>query len=426
MGPFPAPFEKGRFMMRVWGFVGVLAASVLVASGLGGGRVWAQDQAVQQAASVTVAQVQRVEMVGQVSISGTLVAQEEILVYPLVAGSTIDTLVVDIGDSVVAGQVLATLNASTLTAQLAQARAEVAQADASVDQAQSQIASAIAGNTQAQSALERATALRANGAGTQATLDQATANGQTAVAAVASARDGLAVAQARRQQAQASLDISALNLDRATLRAPAAGLISARNGQVGAIASSSGEPIFRMIRDGRIEVAAEVIETALGTISVGDPVDLRIAGSGAVRGTVRLIAPTVDARNRLGTIRIAIADDARLRTGDESARLRTGVFASGEITVERREALAVPTAAVLTDSAGSFVLVVVDGVLARRVIAPGLIWNGLREVVTGLAEGDVVVARAGAFFGDGDKITAIFADKTADKAPDAATMGAIK
>jgi HlyD family secretion protein len=343
-------------------------------------------------------------MVGQVAISGTLMPKEEVLVFPQVNGSTIDALLVDVGDTVTAGQVLARLNDRTLTAQLAQARAELARASATVSQARNQITSALAGETQAATALERSAALRRNGTVTQAALDQAIANEQTAASAVASARDGLAVAEAQQQQAQASLDIARLNLERATLRALADGLVSARNGQIGAIAASGGEPIYRIIRDGQIEVEADVIETALGTISVGDPARLRIAGNGEVAGTVRRISPTVDARNRLGTIRIEIASDSTLRTG---------VFASGEIITVERMSLSVPTTAVLTDSGGTFVLVVADGRLEKRPIVAGLIWNGLREVISGLSSGDVVVARAGAFFADGDEIRPIFPEATA-------------
>lgn len=350
-------------------------------------------------ASVTVARVALADMVRQVPISGTLVPQEEVLVYPQVNGSTIDALLVDAGDRIKSGQVLAQLNASTLTAQLAQARAELARAKAAVSQAQSQIISATASERQAATTLERANALRANGSGTQAALDQATATEQTAAAAVASAQGGLTVAQAMQQQAQASLEIAELNLDRATLRAPVDGIISMRNGQVGAIATSGGDPIFTIIKDGLIEVEAEVIETALGFIHLGDRAELRIAGNGTVGGVVRLISPTVDPRNRLGTIRIEIA---------ERAQLRTGVFASGAIISEERRALAVPTTAVLTDAGGTFVFVVNDGVLEKRPVVAGLIWNGRREIAAGVAADEVVVARAGAFFSAGDEITAIF------------------
>lgn len=350
-------------------------------------------------ASVTVALVTRAQMIGQVSVSGTLVPRDEVLVFPLVNGSTIEALMADIGATVSAGDILATLDDSTLAAHLAQAQAEYARAEASVSQARNQITSATANATQADAVFARVQALRENGTSTQAALDQAVAAAQTAGAGVASAQDGLLVAQAQLQQAQAQLDIAMLNFGRATLRAPTDGLISVRNGQVGAIAASGGEPIFRVIRDGVIEVEAEVIETALGDIRVGDVAELSIASIGDTEGVVRQISPIVDPRNRLGTIRISL---------DGVEGLRSGLFASGQIVTEDRISLAVPTTAVLTDSSGTFVLVVEDGVLDKRPVVAGLIWNGLREIAHGVAEGDVVVARAGAFFGDGDRINPIF------------------
>lgn len=351
-------------------------------------------------ASVTVAYVEEKALVGQVAVSGTLVPREEILIYPQVSGSTINSLLVDIGDSVIAGDVLATLDDSTLTAQRAQSEAELARAKASVSQAQSQILSSQANATQAKATLDRARALRKNGAGTQATLDQAIAAEQTSSASVNSAQDGLLVAKAQLGQAQAQLDIANLNLERATLRAPAAGLISARNGQIGAIASSGGEPIFRIIRNGALEVEAEVIETALGSIELGDIARLNIAGTGEARGKVRRISPTVDPRNRLGTIRISL---------DDVTGLRSGLFSSGQVVTEERSGLAVPTTAILADHEGNYVLVVgADAVLEERRIITGLIWDGLREVITGLQAGEIVVARAGAFFADADKINPVF------------------
>ncbi|MGJ8625850.1 MAG: efflux RND transporter periplasmic adaptor subunit [Sulfitobacter sp.] len=349
-------------------------------------------------ASVTVATVTMAEMIGRVPVSGTLVARQEVLIYPQVNGSTIDTLEVDAGDVVNAGDVLATLNARTLASQLAQAQAEYARAEASVGQAQSQIISARATATRTSAALNRAQRLKDAGTATQSTLDQAVADSQTADAAVTSANDGLAVAKAQLQQAQAQLDLAQINLERATLRSPVNGLISARNGQIGAIAASGGEPIFRVITDGTVEVEAEVIETALGQIEKGDGAEMSVAGVGLVAGTVRRISPTVDPVNRLGTIRIDVADQPGLRSG---------VFANGWIITEKRQALAVPTTAVLTDSSGTFVLVVNDNTLEKRAVIAGLIWNDLREIAEGLETAEVVVAKAGSFFGDGDQITPI-------------------
>jgi len=360
--------------------------------------LWAQEADLQRVPSVTVATATQAEVVNRVSISGTLEPYREVLVYPLVTGFPIEALMVDVGAEVAKGDTLAQLNVDTLNAQLSQAKAEFARAEAGVRQAQSQITSAKASAAQARSVLERNQQLDRSGNVTQAALDQAVANSQTADAAVASAEDGLEVARAQVLQAQAQLDIAQLDLDHATIKAPTAGIISARNAQVGAIANNSAEPLFRMIQDGVIEVQADVIETELAQISVGDPAQLEIPGAGTVEGSVRLVAPTVDATNRLGDVRVSL---------EGSNMLRTGLFAGGWIITDRHEGLTVPTTAILTDAEGDYLLEVQGNTLIRRDVTAGFIWNDIREVISGLDDGAVVVGRASAFFSDGDKVNPV-------------------
>ncbi|WP_341234072.1 efflux RND transporter periplasmic adaptor subunit [uncultured Sulfitobacter sp.] len=373
-----------------------LGAALMVA--VSAQALWAQEADLQRVPSVTVATATQAEVVNRVSISGTLEPYREVLVYPLVTGFPIEALMVDVGAEVAKGDTLAQLNVDTLNAQLSQAKAEFARAEAGVRQAQSQITSAKASAAQARSVLERNQQLDRSGNVTQAALDQAVANSQTADAAVASAEDGLEVARAQVLQAQAQLDIAQLDLDHATIKAPTAGIISARNAQVGAIASNSAEPLFRMIQDGVIEVQADVIETELAQISVGDPAQLEIPGAGTVEGTVRLVAPTVDATNRLGDVRVSL---------EGSNMLRTGLFAGGWIITDRHEGLTVPTTAILTDAKGDYLLEVRDNTLIRRDVTAGFIWNDIREVISGLDDGAAVVARASAFFSDGDKVNPV-------------------
>lgn len=358
----------------------------------------AQDTATPRVPSVTVATATLAEVVNRIPISGSLEPYREVLVYPLVTGYPIEALLVDIGTEVAKGDVLAQLNTDTLNAQLAQANAEYARAQASVRQAQSQITSTMASAAQALSVLERTQQLDRSGNVTQAALDQATANSQTADAAAASAQDGLEVASAQVLQAQAQLDIAKLNLDHATIKAPTAGIVSDRNAQVGAIATSAAEPLFRLIQDGVIEVNAEVVETDLAQISLDDTAEVDIPGIGTIAGRVRLVAPTVDSTNRLGVVRLSL---------DGDSKLRTGTFAGGWIVTERHEGLTVPATAILTDAKGDYVLEVRDDTLVRRDITPGLIWNDQREVLSGLESGAVVVAKASAFFSDGDKVNPI-------------------
>ena len=358
--------------------------------------------------TVTVSVAEAATVTARVPISGTLVPREEVLVNPQITGYAIESIKVDIGDAVEAGDVLAVLNDSTLAAEVTQAEAELLRADAAVRQAQNQIDAAQASTDEADATLDRTEQLKASGSLSQASLNQAKAAALSARAALASAQDGLQVANAQVVQATSQRDLAKINLARAKILAPVGGLVSARNAKVGAIAATGTEPMFRIIRDGQIEIEAEVIETELGAIALGDAVEATIAGNGTVTGTVRLIAPTVDQDTRLGLVRVALQGNNVLRAG---------TFASGWITTDSHSATTVPSSAVLTDQGGEFVQIVDEGTIARRKVVAGLFSeNGVREIIDGIEVGETVVSRAGAFFRDGDRVRPIAPEAASEKA----------
>jgi len=378
----------------------VLAASLTTAAwAQAGSDPAAAPEAVEsRPAAATVARATVAEVVARVPVSGTLVAQQEIQVFPQVSGYEIVEIAVDAGDRVEKGALLARLSDLTLNAQLQQAEAEYMRAEAALRQARSQVASTEAALNQAAAALERAQALRRSGSASQAALDQAISAEASARAAAASAADGVAVAQAALAQAAAARDIARLNVERTRIVAPEAGVISARTAELGAIAGTGQAPLFTLVAGGRIELAGEIIETALGDLKMGDPATVRVAGVGEVEGTVRLVPAAVDPVTRLGVVRISLGDDPALRTG---------LFATGWIITERRQAVTVPASAVLTAAGHETVQVVRNGRIETREVEAGLLWEDLREIRAGLEAGETVVARAGAFFRDGDPIDAV-------------------
>ncbi|WGR62873.1 efflux RND transporter periplasmic adaptor subunit (plasmid) [Paracoccus ferrooxidans] len=346
---------------------------------------------------VTLATAQQDWIEARVPVSGSLVARQEVQVHALVSGHEITSIEAEVGDRVEAGQVLARLSEDVLSAQLAQAEAEYQRAEAGVSQAESQIASTQASLTQAVSALERTRSLRQSGNASQAVLDQAVATEASARAAAASASDGLGVARAAVAQADAARRIARLNLDHARITAPVGGLVVARTARLGAIPGGGGEPLFTLIAGGEVELEADVIETALSQLKPGDAAEIEVAGLGHVEGKLRLAPAAVDPVTRLGPARIAL---------DPDPRLRTGLFASGWIITDRRQAVTVPASAVLADASGERVQVVKDGRIETREVRSGLIWQGRREILEGVASGETVVARAGAFFRSGDQVRA--------------------
>ncbi|MFD1882983.1 efflux RND transporter periplasmic adaptor subunit [Paracoccus pacificus] len=345
--------------------------------------------------AVTVATARMAQIENRIPTSGTLVPRQEVQVYPQVSGFEVIEILVEAGDKVSAGQPLARLNDLTSKAQLAQAEAEFLRAKAGISQANSQVISTKAAAVEAASKLERAQRLQRSGNGTQASLDQAVSADALARASAASAEDGVAVAEAALAQAEAAREIAQINLDRTVIKAPVAGLVETRTTRLGAIAGSGGEPFFTIIANSQIEVAAEVIETALGALAPGDAALMRVAGVGEIAGKLRLVPATVSATTRLGIARVTLDDDPRLRTG---------LFASGWIVTDRRQAITVPASAVLEGANASVVQVVKDGVIETRPVKAGILWQDQREIVTGLNAGETVVARAGAFFSSGDRI----------------------
>lgn len=352
------------------------------------------------APSVTVEAAAVTEVQARVPISGSIVARQLVQVFPQVAGHEITEILAEAGDSVAKGQVLARLSTDTLSAQREQAEAEFLRAEAGVGQAQSAIDSAAAALTQAQTILQRVQQLREGGTAPQSALDDAIAAEANARAQSASAADGLAVARAALAQAEAARRIAQLNLERADIIAPVAGVVVARTAELGALAGGGGDPLFTLLADGAVEVAAEVIETALASLKAGDAAEITVAGRGMVPGTVRLVPASVDPVTRLGVMRIAL---------DGAEGIRIGQFASGWVVTDRRRAVTVPASAVLADDGGERVQVVRDGRVETRPVSAGLLWDGRREILGGIAPGEQVIVRAGAFFRTGDQVRPVAA-----------------
>ncbi len=218
-----------------------------------------------------------------VLVTGTLVARDEVMVSPQIDGLAITAIEAEEGDRVAAGQVLARLSHDALDASLAQNTAQQARADAAVAQAQNAIAEAQASRTAG--GLRPSPARRdlvAPGITSRETFDArqqaALVGGRAADAsanALRAAEADAALARAQRQELQ-------VRLDRTTMRAPVAGVVSRRTARLGAVVGMAGDPLFRLIADGAVELEAGVPETRLARMRPGQPATLS-AGAGACR-----------------------------------------------------------------------------------------------------------------------------------------------
>ena len=350
---------------------------------------------------VTVARAVEREIVERAIVTGTLVPREEVLVAAEVEGLRIVEVLAEEGDVVKQGQVLARLSRDLLEAQLAQNAASLARSEAAIAQAKSTILQAEAANVEAQQGLERARALQRTGNTTEAVLEQRVALARGAEGRLAAARDGLRIAEADRAAQEAMRREIEVRLSRTEIKAPVAGIVSRKTARIGATASSVGDPLFRMIKDGEIELEGEVPETQVTRLAKGAPARIVIDATRTLDGRVRRVDPEVDRATRLGKVRIALP---------KNEGLRIGAFARGTVEVARRTGVAVPLSAIVYDAEGSTVLAVVDDKVEARRVRAGLSAEGFVEIVEGLAAGESVVARAGSFLREGDVVRPVVAD----------------
>jgi HlyD family secretion protein len=349
--------------------------------------------------ATTLARAERHSITETLAVTGSLAAREEIVVGAEVDGLRIVELLADVGDRVEKGQVLARLDGAMLQTQLAQNTSTIAKAEASIAQARASIAETQAAEAEAADALKRAQALGATGTTSPVQLLARETQAKVAAAKATAAEANLRIAEAERALAEAQRSEIELKIARTELKAPAAGTISRRAARLGAVAGTVGETLFQLVRNGEIEFDAEVPETVLPQIEPGQSVEVLLSGvSEAIIGTVRLVDPSVDKLSRLGRVAVALS---------RHPAMRAGIFARGNITVGRRQAVTVPLSAVLFGKDGAYVQLATNNVVEIRNVETGFKRGARVEIVNGLMEGQEVVVRAAAFARPGEPIVPV-------------------
>ncbi|CAK7257386.1 efflux RND transporter periplasmic adaptor subunit [Shinella sp. YE25] len=361
----------------------------------------ADKQQAQNLPAIVVTAAETRTLVDRVVATGSVQAVEDVYVTPLVDGLSIRTLAADVGDRVEAGGTLATLNDDALVLQKSQTEASLAKANAALAQIEAQLVEAKANADEAVRVRDRAQRLVKSGSQSQAAADQAVAAADAALARVNSAEQAIAVSQADIKVAQSQIDDIDLKLARTAVKSPVAGIVSARTAKIGAIASGAAAPLFTVIRDGEIELKADVSEDGILKLAPDQKATVTLAGGAAtLTGTIRLVEPTLDPQSRLGRVYIRF---------DEPGKARAGMFASAQIVVEEKEGVVLPLSAVTTAGGKTVARKVEDGVVKLVPVETGIQDGQVIEIVSGLAAGDEVVAKAGAYVREGDRINPVHA-----------------
>lgn len=317
--------------------------------------------------TITTTQVRSEDIVRSVPATGSIFPWQEVIISAEVGGYRVSDVLVDVGTRVSKGQALVRLSGDMLQADLDSKRAALRSAEAT------QV------NTAA--ALRRGQQVSSSGALSAADLDKLKA-------------DDIA-AQARVETARADLTTAELRARYGTVTAPDSGVITSRTVSVGQIAQAGAE-MLRMLRQNRVEWRAEVPESQLSRIKVGQNATVTAVDGTVLKGKVRAVAPTVQTTNRTGIVYVDIVG------GDA----RPGMFARGEIEAGKGPALLLPVSSVVMQDGYAYVFVLKDqNKVERRRVQQVAVHGNDMEVSEGVNVGETIAVKGAGFLKDGDTVT---------------------
>ncbi|MGB2923722.1 MAG: efflux RND transporter periplasmic adaptor subunit [Limnothrix sp.] len=390
--------------------------------------------------AVTVITVESEAIAKTLEVVGTVAAADLISVMSPRTGLQITNLLVQEGEFVKAGQVLAQLNNDGLRAELLQAQAQATQSAArlaelqsgarpeEISRAREQVlqAKAAVDRTQAdlqlaKQRLERNQGLLTEGAIAADSLDETRNRRDSAAASLlqnqASVREAeqrlaelqrgtrmevITQAQAQLTQARAQVSLITTRLQETQITAPRSGKVIERSAKIGDLTSSM-DSLFTIVEGGQLELLAKLPETQLSEVKVGQTVVTTADSDPNLRsaGTITEIVPTVDQASRQATLKIELAADDKLKPG---------MLLRAKIITGQTAGFTVPTAAIIPqdgNTATLFVLQSDNTVAATEVELGDLLASDQVEIVSGLEGGDRLVIQGAAYLKDGDSVEVV-------------------
>lgn len=307
------------------------------------------------------------------SADGTIDAKDTANVSAKVNGVAIESIVVEEGDRVKAGQVLAIFDTDAMEQQVLQAEADVAEAEATLANASADAARVLP------------------------LIDIDAISKQEADRY----RTAKLQAQAALQASKARLSTQRLSVDNATVVAPVSGVISEKMAEVGMVAG--GEPLFTIIKGGILEWRADIDPKLVGEVSVGTPVRVSLPDGDTVMGKVSRIAPTAD-NNRQITIYASLA---------ANAKVRAGMYQTGEFLLGSASTQTVPNSAIVSNDGYDYVMLVTNvttqdgqtmGRIKQQRVTLGERLGENVAVLEPLPSDSQIVKQGGSFLNDGDLV----------------------
>ncbi len=327
------------------------------------------------ALTVTLIQPQQTELPLKIFANGNVAAWQEAIIGSEANGLRLTNVLVNVGDVVKKGQLLADFSAESIEAELNQAKASLSEAEVQ--------------GKEAINNAERARTLQNTGAMSNQQIDQYIAAADSAKAKIDVAKAAVAMQQIR--------------LKNTKIYAPDSGIISARSATVGAVVGV-GTELFKLIRQSRLEWRAEVTSTDLPSVKTGMQVNVTAADGSSFKGRVRMVSPTVDLQTRNALIYVDLP---------VNSTAKAGMFAKGEFVLGKSSSLTLPQQALVLRDGFTYVFVVKNGydpkdrdnkTVQQVKVQTGRRIGNLVEIVSGLKSNQQLVAAGGAFLSDRDLV----------------------
>ncbi|HLB14106.1 MAG TPA: efflux RND transporter periplasmic adaptor subunit [Burkholderiales bacterium] len=380
---------EARPRRRLWAWV--VGAALLAAVGIAGFTALGAARTVETAAVTTAYPSQAVTLL---NATGYVVAQRKAAVASKATGR-LEWLGVMEGSRVRKDEVIARLENRDVTAQRDQAAANVKVAQANLEQVRAEL-------REAEVNLRRSQDLAAKSYISGSALDSAVARFDKARAGVQSGEASLAVAQA-------NLRVADVALDQTLIRAPFDGVVLTKSANVGdnitpfSQAADTKGAVVTIADMDTLEVEADVAESSLGKVKVGQPCEVQLDAVPDHRfpGVIQRIVPTVDRAKATVLVKIRFLERDGRVLPDMSAKV---AFLEREVSAaDRQPVTVVPKQAIIERNGAKAVFVVKDGRAVLTKVEGGRAIGDLVQVA-GVAPGDRVIVKPLDRLGDGDRI----------------------
>ncbi len=311
----------------------------------------------------------------KLSTDGTLVAKDTVNVSAKVAGIAVEQILVEEGDSVKKGQLLATFDNTGIQQNVIQAEAQVAQAKASLENAKAVVS--------------RVMPLLKIDAVSRQEVDSY-------------------VTQARQAKAnllalQASANTQKLRLKDSQVVAPVAGIISKKNISIGQVPQGS---LFTLIEDGILEWQSKINPKDVNKLKIGMPVLLKTPDKQNLSGELTRIEPMAG-NDRQVNVRVAIQ-------ASDKFPIKPNMLLTGEFLLDSKDQLIVPASTLVGNDGYSYLVTVTDiqqnndkqavGIIKRVKVETGEHFNDLVVITSDIPDDLPIVRQGGSFLNDGDKV----------------------